>query len=129
MPLVKFDIVKGRTSEQIQTLLDAAHRALLTSFKVPTRDRYQVVVEHDASHLVVQDTGLGLKRTNDVVVVSMTSRPRTQAEKVHFYSQLCAELHKSCGIEASDVMISIVTNSDEDWSFGLGEAQFLTKAL
>ena len=82
MPLLKFDIVKGRTSEQIQKLLDAAHRALLTSFKVPTRDRYQLFVEHDASHLVVQDTG-----------------------------------------------ISIVTNSDEDWSLGLGEAQFLTKAL
>jgi hypothetical protein len=29
----------------------------------------------------------------------------------------------------SDVVVSIVTNSDEDWSFGNGRAQFLTGEL
>jgi hypothetical protein len=31
---------------------------------------------------------------------------------------------KSCGIEQNEIVISIVTNSDADWSFGKGRAQF-----
>src|SRR6266850_7183093 len=27
-------------------------------------------------------------------------------------------VHRACGIPPSDVVVSIVTNSDEDWSFG-----------
>jgi len=32
-------------------------------------------------------------------------------------------------IPPSDVVVSMVTNSDEDWSFGNGRAQFLTGEL
>ena len=42
---------------------------------------------------------------------------------------LCEALAGSCGIAPSDVMVSIVENTDEDWSFGLGRAQFLTGEL
>ena len=42
---------------------------------------------------------------------------------------LVEELERSCGVAPSDVMISMVENSDEDWSFGLGRAQFLTGEL
>ena len=45
--------------------------------------------------------------------------------KQKFYRLLVEELEKSCGIAPSDVMVSIIENSDEDWSFGLGRAQFL----
>lgn len=129
MPLLHFDVKKGRTSAQITTLLDAAHRAVLTAFGVPDRDRYQVVNEHEGSHFFVQDTGLDIARTDDVVMVTVTSRPRTRAEKEAFYMELCRELKTSCQIEASDVMVTIVTNTDDDWSFGNGRAQFLTGEL
>ena len=39
MPLVRFDAIEGRSQEEVKRLLDAAHRALLTAFKVPSRDR------------------------------------------------------------------------------------------
>ncbi len=129
MPLVRFDTVAGRSAEEIRHLLDAAHRALLTAFKVPPRDRYQVYCEHPASHLVVQDTGLGIARTNQVVVVTVTTRPRRQEEKLTFYRELCRELEQSCQIMPSDVVISLVTNTDADWSFGLGASQFVTGEL
>jgi hypothetical protein len=129
MPLLHFDVKKGRTSAQITTLLDAAHRAVLTAFGVPDRDRYQVVNEHEGSHFFVQDTGLDIVRTDNVVVVTLTSRPRTRAEKEAFYMELCRELKTSCQIEASDIMVTIVTNTDDDWSFGNGRAQFLTGEL
>lgn len=129
MPLLRFDVKKGRSNDEITSLLDAAHRAVLTAFGVPSRDRYQVVHEHEGSHFVVQDTGLDIVRTDKVVLVSVTSRPRTRAEKEAFYMELCRELKKSCQIEPSDVMVNIVTNTDDDWSFGHGRAQFLTGEL
>ena len=129
MPLVRFDAVEGRSPEEVQRLLDAAHRALLTAFQVPPRDRYQVYHEHPAAHLVVQDTGIGIERTHQVVVVTVTTRPRCQEEKLAFYRELCRELEQSCRIKPGDVVISLVTNTDADWSFGHGAAQFITGEL
>ena len=129
MPLLRFDLIEGRTDEELKTLLDAAHRAMLAAFKVPKRDRYQVVHQHKPGEMIVEDTGLGIPRTDKVVVVQVTSRPRTREQKEAFYRLLCEELNRACGIAPSDVMVSIVENTDEDWSFGLGRAQFLTGEL
>ena len=46
MPLLRFDLIEGRTDDEMKTLLDAAHHAMLEAFKVPERDRYQIVHEH-----------------------------------------------------------------------------------
>jgi phenylpyruvate tautomerase PptA (4-oxalocrotonate tautomerase family) len=125
MPLIRFDLIEGRTDAELKTLLDAAHRAMLAAFKVPERDRYQIVHEHKRSHMIVEDTGLGIERSDRVLVVQVISRARKKKEKVAFYQNLCEELERAGGIAPSDVMVSIVENSDEDWSFGLGRAQFL----
>lgn len=129
MPLIKFDIIEGRSPEQLQALLDAAHEAMVNAFQVPARDRYQIVHQHPANEMIIEDTGLGFTRTKDVVVLTVTSRPRTAEQKQAFYQQTVEALHTKCGIAPQDIMISIVTNRDEDWSFGVGEAQFLTGKL
>jgi phenylpyruvate tautomerase PptA (4-oxalocrotonate tautomerase family) len=129
MPLLRFDLIEGRTDEEMRKLLDAAHRAVLAAFKVPERDRYQIVHEHPASRMIVEDTGLGIPRTDKVMFLQVTSRPRKKKQKEAFYKLLCEELERSCGITPSDVAVSIVENTDEDWSFGLGRAQFLTGEL
>lgn len=129
MPLLRFDLIQGRTDEELKALLDAAHRAMLEAFQVPVRDRYQIVHEHKASRMIVEDTGLDIPRSDKVVFLQVTSRPRKRAQKEAFYRLLCEELERSCGIASSDVVVSIVENSDEDWSFGLGRGQFLTGEL
>ena len=129
MPLLRFNLIEGRTDAELKTLLDAAHRAMLAAFKVPERDRYQIVNEYKPSRMIVEDTGLGIPRTDKVVVVEVITRPRGKAKKKAFYRLLVEELEKSCGIAPSDVMVSMVENTDEDWSFGLGRGQFLTGEL
>ncbi len=129
MPLLRFDLIEGRTEEELTALLDAAHRAMLEAFKVPVRDRYQLVHEHKPSRMIVEDTGLGIPRTDKVVFLQVTSRPRKREQKEAFYRLLCEELQSACGIAPSDVVVSIVENTDDDWSFGLGRAQFLTGEL
>lgn len=129
MPLLRFDLIEGRTPAELQALLDAAHRAMLAAFKVPPGDRYQIVHEHPAAHMIIEDTGLGIARTRNVVFLQVTTRPRGKDLKQSFYKLLVEELEKSCGIAPSDVVISMVSNTDDDWSFGLGRAQFLTGEL
>lgn len=129
MPLLRFDLIEGRSDTELKELLDAAHRAMLAAFKVPARDRYQIVHEHKPSRLIVEDTGLDIPRTDKVVVLQVTSRPRGREAKETFYRLLVEELETSCAIAPSDVMISFVENTDEDWSFGFGRAQFLTGEL
>jgi len=129
MPLLRIDLIEGRTEEELRKLLDAIHSAMLAAFKVPERDRYQIVHEHPAAKMKVEDTGLGIPRTDRVVMVQVTTRPRTRLEKQNFYEFLCRELNRFCGVKPSDVVVSITQNADEDWSFGYGRAQFLTGEL
>lgn len=129
MPLLRFDLIEGRSDSELQTLLDAAHSAMLAAFKVPAGDRYQIVHEHKASRMIVEDTGLGIPRTRNVVFLQVTTRPRPREQKELFYRLLVEELQAKCAIAPSDVVVSMVSNTDEDWSFGHGRAQFLTGEL
>ena len=128
MPFVRVDAYAGRSQEQVKNLLDAIHRAVLSAFGVPRRDRYQVYQEHPAANFIVQDTGLNIERTRKVVFITITSRQRTERQKTTLYNKLVEEL-KTCDIEPNDIVVSIVTNTDADWSFGNGRAQFLTGEL
>lgn len=129
MPLMQYHVIKGRTPEQIALLLDTAHDTMVRTFNVPEGDRYQILTEHEPTHLKALDTGLGIPRTKDFVLLHIVSRPRGKAAKVAFYENLTADLAEKCGIAPSDVMISFTENADEDWSFGHGRAQFLTGEL
>ncbi|MGD0532412.1 MAG: tautomerase family protein [Methyloceanibacter sp.] len=129
MPLIRIDVIEGRSDVELKALLDAAHRAMLAAFNVPSRDRYQILQQHPCAHMIVEDTGLGIERSDKVVVVQITTRPRKKKQKEAFYRFLCEELELACGIAPSDVMITMVENRDEDWSFGHGRAQFRTGEL
>ena len=129
MPFVRVDAYEGRSKAQVKNLLDAIHhRAVLSAFGVPLRDRYQVYQEHSESNFIIEDTGLNIDRTQKVVLIGIASRRRTGQQKTNLYMKLVEEL-KTCGIEQNDIVVSIVTNSDADWSFGNGRAQFLTGEL
>ncbi|MFB5193508.1 tautomerase family protein [Neobacillus sp. KR4-4] len=129
MPLIRFDLIQGRDDKALKQLLDASHRAVVKAFGVPERDRYQIINQHPVNELIIEDTGLGFERSHDLVIVSVTSTQRSDKQKKSFYKLLVQELGESCGIAPNDIMVSIVTNGASDWSFGFGEAQFLTGKL
>ena len=129
MPLLQFDLLEGRDEQQIKKLLDVAHQIVLESFNVPERDRYQIVYEHKPHLIHFEDTGLGLNRTNDLVMLRVFTSPRSKEQKHHFMRRLAEEMEKQCGIQGSDLMISFISNEKHDWSFAYGEAQFSTGKL
>ncbi|MFP4975693.1 tautomerase family protein [Paenibacillus sp. CN-4] len=129
MPLMRFDLIKGRDSGELRLLLDTAHEAMVEAFGVPQDDRYQIVHQHPAEELVIEDTGLGFTRSSGLVIVSVTTKEKTRAQKERLYALLAERLQERCGISPDDLMVSIVENGPEDWSFGRGEAQFITGKL
>jgi hypothetical protein len=70
----------------------------------------------------------GLPQSSLSIRSSAASRQRTEEQKTNLYTKLVEEL-KACDIVQSDIVVSIVTNSDADSSFGHGRAQFLTGEL
>src|SRR6202047_4649288 len=118
MPLLRVDVIEGRSEAELRELLDAIHGATLAAFKVPERDRYQIVHEHPLAEMRIEDTGLDIPRTERIVMVQVTTRPRSRLEKQNFYELLCQELVQRCGVKASGVVVSITQHAEEDWSFG-----------
>jgi len=129
MPLIKIDAIEGRSPSEVATLLDAVHRAVITAFHVPVRDRYRVYQAHPKGFMVIQDTGLNISRTDKALIITVISKERDEILKRRFYKELTEQLASSASIAPSDVMVAIVENSAADWSFGNGEAQFLTGEL
>src|SRR5215210_5504032 len=124
MPLARIDIVQGRAPQELRTLADCVHQALVETFAAPERDRYQIIQEHRREHLIVLDTGLGIERSDQLVVVQVAEQGRDQAQKTALYGRL-AELLEASGVgRAEDLVVSVVENTQADWSFGYGRAQF-----
>ena len=129
MPLLRFDLIEGRSESEITKILEVTHEVLLETLKVPKHDRYQVIHEHKRPRMILEDTGLGFFRSDNMILLQVTSRPRTREMKEAFYSLLVKRLYSSCEISPHDVIVNFVANTDEDWSFGAGRAQFLTGEL
>lgn len=129
MPLVRIDVIKGRTALELQKLADTLHDCIVQAFEVPHRDRFQIVTEHTANQMIIQDVGLGFERSDGVVVVQITTTPRSLTARKAFYQLAAERLHQKCGLLPDDLMMNFVETSESNWSFGRGEAQFLTGAL
>ena len=114
MPLVRIDVIEGRTPEELRTLADCVHQALIEAFAAPARDRYQVIQEHRPEQLIVLDTGLGIERSDRVVLVQITEQGRDEAQKTALYARL-AELLEERGVAGGDdVVVSVVENTPAD---------------
>ncbi len=129
MPLVRFDAYEGRSEAEVKTLLDSAHKAIVKAFHLNERDRYQIYDARPRAHFVVQDTGLGIQKTDKSLIITVVSKARPEILKRRLYQEMTQELSRSAGIPPSDVMICIIENASADWTFGNGDPQFLTGEL
>jgi len=127
MPLVRIDLAKGRPAAELGAIADVVYEAMLAALKVPKDDRFQVLCEHDAGHLVVDPTYLGIARTKACIVIQVTlNEGRTVDAKRAFFKAVADGLHARAAVRREDVLISLVEVKKENWSFGNGEAQYAT---
>jgi phenylpyruvate tautomerase PptA (4-oxalocrotonate tautomerase family) len=128
VPLVRIDVQEGRTRVELRRIADTVQDVMLDVFAAPPRDRYQIITEHPVGHIIAEDTGLGIERTDGVTVVQIFQQGRSIEQKQAVYAELARAL-KDCGVRPEDLIVSVMANEPADWSFGFGRAQFLTGEL
>ncbi|MDR6376146.1 tautomerase family protein [Paraburkholderia caledonica] len=125
MPLVRIDLVSGKSSEYRTALADEVYKAMTGTMNVPENDRFMVINEHKDYNLVADPAYLGIQRTRDVVFVQITlNAGRTVEVKKAFYAQLANKLAERINLRKEDLFISLVEVPKENWSFGNGVAQY-----
>ena len=126
MPLVRIDMIAGRSARDVAAIGHAVHRALVECMNVPERDHFQVITEHDRSHLIFDAEYLETQRTEGIVFVHVfLSGGRDQAQKSAFYARTAQLMAENAGVRPEDVTITLSENTRGDWSFGGGRAHYL----
>jgi hypothetical protein len=127
MPLVSITARKSHSAESLARLGEAVHAALVAHCGVPEHDRFQVRRRVKADELVFDPSYLGIER-RDAVFVEITLRGgRTIAVKQALYRDI-ARGAVEAGIRPEDVLITLHENTEPDWSFGNGIAQYVPGA-
>jgi 4-oxalocrotonate tautomerase len=127
MPLVRIDVLRGRPAHELTAIGVCVHQAMVSDLGVPGRDHFQIVTEHDRDRLLFDRSYLDIDRSDNWVLVHVTlAAGRSTEAKRAFYSGLCGRLADAVGLRGEDLAVVLVENGREDWSFGHGEANYLT---
>jgi 4-oxalocrotonate tautomerase len=125
MPLVRIDLLEGKTAEYRRKIGEVVYQAMRETIQLPEHDRFQVITEHPQGGMVYDPSYLGVHRTDDVVFIQITlNKGRTLEQKKALYARIAELLAKDPGIRPEDVLINLVECSKEDWSFGNGIASY-----
>ena len=127
MPLVRIDLIQGKSSEYKAAIGDVIYEARLAILNVPRNDRFQVITEHPAEGFLFDPTYLDIQRSSDCIFIQLTlSEGRAVEQKQRFYKAVADGLHQRLAMRREDVFINLVEVVKENWSFGDGEAQYVT---
>ncbi len=128
MPLVRIDLQEGKTPEYRIQIGQIVYQAMLDVLGVPKNDRFQIITEHRPAGLQFDRDYLGVHRSDDCIFLQITlNAGRTVEMKQRFYKAVADGLHDALKLRREDVFINLVEVPKENWSFGNGEAQYVTK--
>ena len=128
MPLVRIDLRKGKPAAYKTAICDGVYRALRETFNVPDEDRFMVVNEHEPENFSFSRSFMDITRDDDFVMIQLTvSNTRSRDQKKALYARIVALLGENPGIKPANVMISLIQVTTEDWTFGNGIAQYVSK--
>jgi phenylpyruvate tautomerase PptA (4-oxalocrotonate tautomerase family) len=126
MPLVRIDLLKGKSAVYRQQLGDAVYKAMLGA-NVPLNDRFVIVSEHEADNFQFDETYLGIERNDNLVMIQITwNEGRTIAQKKTLYRAIADGLAIAPGVRPENVFINLVEVKKENWSYGHGIAQYVS---
>ncbi len=85
------------------------------TFDVPEHDRFMTISEHDGGDFVYGADYLGIKRSDDLVIIQITvsnTRPVTQKQKL--YRRIAELLAESPGLRREDIFINLVEGASRE---------------
>jgi phenylpyruvate tautomerase PptA (4-oxalocrotonate tautomerase family) len=125
MPLVRIDLIAGKSVEFRKTLGEIIYQAMRDIINVPPNDKFQIITEHAAGEINVADNYLGNAYSKDILLIQVTlNAGRTVEMKKAFFKKIADDIHTQLNVRRDDVVINLVEVAKENWSFGGGIAQY-----
>ena len=111
MPLVRIEIIKGKSAEYKKKMLDAVHIALMKAIQIEDWDRFQRLYEVE-DQFFERSEG----KTDKFTMIEITMfQGRTKAQKAKIFEEIVKELYEKLGIHATDVFIVLHEPPNENW--------------
>ena len=124
MPLVKVNLLKGRSAEEKDAIAASIQAALASTLGVPDEDRYQLFNEYDGESLRHTSGYLGLTYTDRLLIVEITFLVgRDDGLKKSLLAAINRNLVAAGVVGGDDVFVLITEIGRANVSFGRGLAQ------
>ncbi|HLH99070.1 MAG TPA: tautomerase family protein [Xanthobacteraceae bacterium] len=125
MPLVRIDLVRGKSAEYRKALGEIVYQAMLDVINVPKDDKFQIITEHAPDELNFAESYLGNRYSQDIIFIQVTLNAGRSVEmKKAFYKRIVDGITAQLHARPDDVVINLVEVAKENWSFGNGIAQY-----
>ena len=112
MPLVKIELLKGKSAEYKKTLLESVHKGLVESLDIEDWDRFQRIIEYDKADFEFPDF-----KSDNFMIIELTIFPgRTAEQKQSAIAAIKERLNGALSIDPKDVFIVINDPPRENWS-------------
>jgi phenylpyruvate tautomerase PptA (4-oxalocrotonate tautomerase family) len=124
MPLVKVNLLKGRSIEERDSIATSIQAALVSALAVPDADRYQLFNEFDAESFRHTSGYLGMTYTDKLLIIEITFLVgRDDEQKKSLLAAINRNLVSTGVVGADDVFVLITEIGRANVSFGQGLAQ------
>lgn len=114
MPLVKVDMLAGKSSDYKKTVFDCIHDGLIEAFGIADWDRFQRIAEYDKSNWEAPEG-----KTENFMIIELTIFPgRTKEQKKCAIEAITSKLADKLKILPTDVFIVMNEPPLENWGMG-----------
>ena len=114
MPIVKVEMLKGKSPEYKKTVLDCIHEGLVESIGIEDWDRFQRITEFDRN-----DFEFPSFKSDDFMIIELTIFPgRTKEQKKKVIETITGNLKSRLSIDPADVFIIMTEPQLENWGLG-----------
>lgn len=125
MPLTRISLKSGKSPAYRRALMEQIYQAMRECFDVPEDDRFMTISEHDDAAFYFGREYLNIARSDDLVIIQITANnTRSLAQKKALFAAIAERLSVEPGLRPEDVFINLTEVPKENWSFGLGVAQY-----
>ena len=114
MPLVKVNMLEGKSPDFKKTVFECIHQGLIDAFGITDWDRFQRIEEFDKTNWEVPDG-----KTENFMIIELTIFPgRNREQKKCAIEKITGLLSEKLGIAATDVFIVMNEPPLENWGMG-----------
>lgn len=125
MPFVQISLLAGKPEAYRQAIFDSMYQAMREALGVPDDDQFMTITEHEPANFRYGNA-FGIKRSDDLVYIQIiVFNTRTVEQKKSLFRQIAKTLGKNPGIRSEDVFVNVIDEPKENWSVGMGDAQFI----